>query len=59
MAIEYPMGHRGRREESLPLLMDKARKNIRSQYDHERTEKLMQLFANPNFLFQPIDCLFE
>lgn len=59
IAIEYPMGHRGRREESLPLLMDKARKNIRSQYDHERTEKLMQLFANPNFLFQPIDCLFE
>ncbi len=59
ICIEYPLGHRARRQEALPLLMEKARKNISSRYDHERTEKLMDLFTNPNFLFQPIDCLFE
>ena len=59
VCVEYPLGHRVRREESLSLLMDKARKNIQSRYTHERTEKLMGLFTNPDFLSQPIDGLFE
>lgn len=41
--VEYPLGHRRRRDEALPLLVEKARKNMSTCLTAERTEALISL----------------
>ncbi|MGA2850864.1 MAG: bifunctional 2-methylcitrate dehydratase/aconitate hydratase [Terracidiphilus sp.] len=40
-AVEYPIGHRRRREEGLPLLIEKFKTNLRRRYDNERQELIL------------------
>jgi len=40
---EYPLGHRRRRDEALPLLVDKARKNMTTCLPAERAAALIEL----------------
>jgi 2-methylcitrate dehydratase len=41
--VEYPLGHRHRRSEALPLLVEKARANMTACLPAERTEALIGL----------------
>ncbi len=41
--VEYPLGHRRRRREALPLLVEKARENMTSRLPAERVEALVGL----------------
>jgi 2-methylcitrate dehydratase len=41
--IEYPLGHRRRRAEGLPLLIDKARRNLATRFPKKRAEALVEL----------------
>jgi 2-methylcitrate dehydratase len=44
--MEYPLGHRRRRAESLPLLKEKFRANAATRYSPERVEKQEILFES-------------
>jgi len=41
--VEYPLGHRRRRDEALPLLVEKARTNMTACLPAERAEALIEL----------------
>ena len=46
VTVEYPIGHRRRRDDAKPLLIEKFRTNIATQLDTERVEKLSELFGD-------------
>jgi 2-methylcitrate dehydratase len=39
--VEYPIGHRRRREEGLPLLVEKFKTNLRRQFAEERLQRIL------------------
>jgi 2-methylcitrate dehydratase len=39
--VEYPIGHRRRREEGLPLLIEKFKTNLRRRFPTEQQEKIL------------------
>jgi 2-methylcitrate dehydratase len=39
--VEYPIGHRRRRQESVPLLMDKFRENCGQRWTSERVQRTL------------------
>ena len=39
--VEYPIGHRRRREEGMPLLIEKFKTNLRRRYEEERQERIL------------------
>lgn len=41
--VEYPVGHRRRRAEGIPLLMQKFEQNIRGHFNPEQTQHILQL----------------
>lgn len=44
VAIEYPVGHRRRREEAEPLLFEKFRNNLSARFEREKINALEALF---------------
>jgi 2-methylcitrate dehydratase len=48
--IEYPLGHRQRREEAIPLLRAKFRENLLTRFQADRAAKLQGLFDDPSRL---------
>jgi 2-methylcitrate dehydratase len=42
--VEYPLGHKRRRNEGLPLLKDKFSKNLSTNFDSEQIEKIESVF---------------
>jgi 2-methylcitrate dehydratase len=46
VTVEYPIGHRRRREDAKPLLVEKFRANVATQLDDERVERLTELFGD-------------
>lgn len=50
--IEYPVGHRRRRVEGLPLLYQKLENNLSTHYSEDRVSELMALMQNPAELDQ-------
>ncbi len=46
LTVEYPIGHRRRREDAKPLLFDKFRANVGTQFDQARVEQLTSLFSD-------------
>lgn len=44
--IEYPVGHRRRREEGIPLLLEKAEENLKSHYSAGQTDRIMALMSD-------------
>jgi len=46
IAVEYPLGHRRRRAEGIPLLQQKAHAAFAAHYGAEPAARLMELFAN-------------
>lgn len=50
VAVEYPLGHRRRRSEGLPLIFEKFRNNLATHYSPEKVEELTALFQDPSRL---------
>ena len=50
--VEYPVGHRRRRAEGIPLLVDKFRANAETCFPSKRVQTLETLFGNANELAQ-------
>lgn len=50
VTVEYPVGHRRRRDEAKPLLVDKFRANASTQLDDARVDRLTELFTDQSSL---------
>jgi 2-methylcitrate dehydratase len=48
--VEYPLGHRRRRDEARPLLFQKFRSNAATRLGPEAVDRLVELFADPRRL---------
>lgn len=48
--VQYPIGHRNRREEGIPVLEAKFRNSLTSVFDDEQCEVINTAFANPETL---------
>jgi 2-methylcitrate dehydratase len=49
-AVEYPIGHRRRRTEAIPLLFDKFRANMGTRFKDEQIENIIERFNQPKKL---------
>jgi len=50
VAVEYPLGHRRRRHEGIPLLEAKFRRNLDRRFPKERREAILGLCRDPKRL---------
>ena len=50
--VEYPVGHRRRRAEGMPLLVKKFKANLETRFTPKRVETILALFENPERLQQ-------
>ena len=50
--VEYPIGHRRRREQGIPLLVEKFERNLNTQFSESRVESIMNLCADQKALEQ-------
>ena len=41
--VEYPIGHRRRREEGMPLLIDKFKTNLRRRFNDEHQQQILEV----------------
>src|SRR5436853_6715745 len=58
--IHYPIGHQRRRDEGLPLLIEKFSKNLSSQFTQPKINELKKLFLNLEQLQKmPVDEFME
>lgn len=48
--VEYPIGHQRRREEGLPVLLDKFKRNLNTRFTAEKTEKILNVMNDANAL---------
>ncbi len=56
VAVEYPVGHRRRRAEGMPLLMKKFESNLASRFAAAQCQAIMKLCSDPRSLdATPID----
>lgn len=46
VAVEYPLGHRRRREEGIPLLKEKFRRNLATRFPAQRCERILALYED-------------
>ena len=44
--VEYPIGHRRRRDEGIPVLQNKFLKNLKTVFDNEKSEKIYKEFLD-------------
>lgn len=44
--VEYPIGHRRRREEAMPLLWAKCLRNLQTRFSESKTDEIMNLFRD-------------
>ena len=45
--IDYPVGHRRRRSEGMPLLVEKFRQSVRAHYPAPQAQRIVDSFADP------------
>ncbi|MBI5351450.1 MAG: bifunctional 2-methylcitrate dehydratase/aconitate hydratase [Chloroflexi bacterium] len=50
IAVEYPLGHRRRRAEGIPLLIEKFKNNLATCLPEDRIAAILNLFSNPQKL---------
>jgi 2-methylcitrate dehydratase len=56
IAIEYPIGHKRRRNDGIPLLIEKYKKNLSRIYDSTQQEAILKLTLDyENFSKTPVD----
>jgi len=52
IAVEYPIGHRRRRKEGIPLLLKKFEDNMRTRFAADRVNSIEALFQDVKYLEQ-------
>ena len=58
--VEYPLGHRRRRKEGLPLLYKKLESNLSGHYPAKRVQEIVEFFRNTKELYKkPLNDLFK
>ncbi len=50
VTVEYPIGHRRRREEGLPVLLQKFKRNLNTRFTPEKTEEILNKMNDTNRL---------
>ncbi|OEY67764.1 2-methylcitrate dehydratase [Marinobacter sp. X15-166B] len=50
ITVEYPIGHRRRRKEGMPLLVEKFRNNLATRFPPARCARILQLCESPDEL---------
>ena len=50
ITVEYPIGHKRRREEGIPVLLSKFKRNLSTQFSSEKVEKITQAMNDTNTL---------
>ncbi|MGC1182355.1 bifunctional 2-methylcitrate dehydratase/aconitate hydratase [Legionella sp.] len=50
ITVEYPIGHRRRREEGIPVLLSKFKKNLSTRFSAERVQKIITAMSDTNTL---------
>ena len=50
--VEYPIGHRRRRDEGMPLLMSKFESNIRTRLPESSANRVLDAVARPDHLYE-------
>ena len=56
VTVEYPIGHRRRRSEGMPLLVNKFEANLASRFAPEQCKTILELCMNPDrLLATPVD----
>ena len=48
--VEYPIGHRRRREQGIPLLIEKFKTNLSTQFSENRTKEILSLCEDQSTL---------
>ena len=48
--VEYPIGHRRRREEGIPILLSKFEKNLKTHFDEDQANKIIEICSNEEAL---------
>jgi 2-methylcitrate dehydratase len=48
--VEYPIGHRRRRDEGVPLLVEKFKTNLRRRFNEERQQRILAVSLDPQRL---------
>src|SRR5687767_1047709 len=48
--IEYPVGHRRRRKDAVPMLWDKFKNALATRFDHKQIKPIVALFEDPDRL---------
>ena len=48
--VEYPIGHRRRREEGIPLLIEKFKTNLRRRFNEEQQHRILDASLTPERL---------
>jgi 2-methylcitrate dehydratase len=60
IAVEYPVGHRRRRADGIPLLMRKFEANLASRFEPQQCEKILRLCADAETLdATPVDMFMD
>ncbi len=55
ISIEYPLGHKRRRQEAIPLLLDKFKHSVEQHFSSLQAEKILNLASEENrFVTTPI-----
>ncbi|KAA0015426.1 2-methylcitrate dehydratase [Salinicola corii] len=58
--VEYPLGHRRRREEGIPKLKEKLRHNLATRFPAQRCEQILALYEDKERLESiPVDAFLE
>ena len=50
ISVEYPIGHKRRREEGIPVLLSKFKNNLSTRFDTGQVEKIMGVMSDTNTL---------
>jgi 2-methylcitrate dehydratase len=48
--VEFPIGHRRRREEGLPLLVEKFKINLRRRFPEQQQQRILDVSLDPQRL---------
>jgi 2-methylcitrate dehydratase len=52
IVVEYPLGHRRRREEGIPLLLEKFKHHLSRRFSSVQSEKILEVCMNQQLLVQ-------
>lgn len=51
VTVEYPIGHKRRREEGIPVLLRKFETNLKTRFNEEKTKSILAAMNDTNTLF--------